>query len=278
MRTLQRWLWGAMLPHGKSSNCSVSSSYAFARRCEVGASVNLLDMHASGAFARGMNESAPLVVHHLEHSRSLRVLWLLEELGLPYEIKRYARDKNFRAPPELAAVHPLGRSPVVEVDGHVLAESGAIIEYFVEREGGKLRPQEHEALLQYRFFLPYAEGSAMPPLLVQLLVEKIRTQQVPFFVKPITHKIGDGIEQAFSGPAIATHFGFVDAELAKRPYFAGSELSAADIQMIYPAEAALQRGKADWPNLRAWRERVTARPAYQRAESRGGTAMPKAGI
>src|SRR6478735_1683635 len=164
----------------------------------------LLDTRASDAFAPNMNESSPLVVHHLEHSRSLRVLWLLEELGLPYEIKRYARDKNFRAPPELSAVHPLGRSPVVEVDGHVLAESGAIVEYFVEREGGKLRPQELEALLQYRFFLHYAEGSAMPPLLVQLLVEKIRTQQVPFFVKPITHKIGDGIEQAFSGPAIAT--------------------------------------------------------------------------
>jgi glutathione S-transferase len=124
-----------------------------------------------------MNAASPLVVHHLEHSRSLRVLWLLEELGLPYEMKRYARDASFRAPPELSAVHPLGRSPVVEVDGHVLAESGAIIEYLVEREGGKLRPQELEARLRYRFFLHYAEGSAMPPLLVQLLVEKIRGQR-----------------------------------------------------------------------------------------------------
>lgn len=234
-------------------------------------------MRASNAFAPGMNESSPLVVHHLEHSRSVRVLWLLEELGLSYEIKRYARDANFRAPPELSAVHPLGRSPVVEVDGRVLAESGAIIEYFVEREGGKLRPQEHEARLHYRFFLHYAEGSAMPPLLVQLLVEKIREQKVPFFVKPITRKISDGIEQGFSGPAIATHFGFLEAELAKRPYFVGSELSAADIQMFYPVEAALLRGKAAWPNLRAWRQRVTARPAYQRAESRGGTAMPTRG-
>ncbi|HET7544443.1 MAG TPA: glutathione S-transferase [Polyangiaceae bacterium] len=221
-----------------------------------------------------MNESSPVLVHHLEHSRSLRVLWLLEELGLPYELKRYARDKNFRAPPELSAVHPLGRSPVVEVDGQVLAESGSIVEYFVEREGGKLRPREPDALLRYRFFLHYAEGSAMPPLLVQLLVEKIREQKVPFFVKPITRKIAGGLEQSFSGPAIATHFGFVDAELAKRPYFAGSELSGADIQMIYPVEAALLRGKGEWPNLRAWRERVTARPAYRRAESRGGPAMP----
>ena len=221
-----------------------------------------------------MNTSAPLVVHHLENSRSLRVLWLLEELGLPYELKRYARDARFRAPPELAAVHPLGRSPVVEVDGHVLAESGAIIEYLVERSCGQLRPQEREALLRYRFFLHYAEGSAMPPLLVQLLVEKIRAQKVPFFVKPITRKIGDGLEQSYSGPAIATHFGFVESELKSRPYFAGSDFSAADIQMIYPVEAALARARGDWPSLRAWRERVMARPAYQRAESRGGPAMP----
>lgn len=204
----------------------------------------------------------------------MRVLWLLEELGLTYEMKRYARDANFRAPPELSAVHPLGRSPVVEVDGHVLAESGAIIEYFVERAGGKLRPTEPEAQLRYRFFLHYAEGSAMPPLLVQLLVEKIRGQKVPFFVKPITSKIAAGLEQGFSGPAIATHFGFVESELKSRPYFAGSEFSAADIQMIYPVEAALLRGKGEWPSLRAWRDRVTARPAYQRAESRGGPAMP----
>jgi len=221
-----------------------------------------------------MSESSRLVVHHLEHSRSLRVLWLLEELELPYEIRRYARDANFRAPPELGAVHPLGRSPVVEVDGHVLAESGAIIEYFVEREHGKLAPADPEAKLRYRFFLHYAEGSAMPPLLVQLLADKIRTQKVPFLVKPLTSKIAEGIEQAFSGPAIATHFGFVESELAARPYFAGNEFTAADIQMIYPVEAALMRGTGEWPKLRAWRERVTARPAYQRAEAKGGPAMP----
>jgi glutathione S-transferase len=221
-----------------------------------------------------MNESSRLVVHHLEHSRSLRVLWLLEELGLPYDVRRYARDANFRAPPELRAVHPLGRSPVLEIDGHVLAESGAIIEYLVEREGGKLRPEEPEARLRYRFFLHYAEGSAMPPLLVQLLVDRIRAQQVPFFVKPITHKIADGIEQGFSGPAIATHFGFVESELSTRPYFAGQEFTPADIQMIYPVDAALQRGDGDWPSLRAWRDRVTARAAYQRAEARGGPSMP----
>jgi glutathione S-transferase len=234
----------------------------------------MLDARALSAFAAGMSEASRLVVHHLEHSRSLRVLWLLEELGLPYEMKRYARDQNFRAPPELKAVHPLGRSPVVEVDGDVLAESGAILEYFVEREGGKLRPAEGEARLRYRFFLHYAEGSAMPPLLVQLLVQKIRTQKVPFFAKPLTRKIADGLQQGFSAPAIATHFDFVESELRQRPYFAGDELSAADIQMFYPVEAALSRGQGSWPSLRAWRERVTARPAYKRAESKAEPAMP----
>lgn len=221
-----------------------------------------------------MSQASPLTVHHLENSRSLRVLWLLEELGLTYEIRRYARDANFRAPPELAAVHPLGRSPVVEVDGHVLAESGAIIEYFLERAGGRLRPEDPESKLRYRFFLHYAEGSAMPPLLVQFLVEKLRARPMPFFVRPIAKQIADGIEKSFSAPAVATHFGFVESELKTRPYFAGLEFSGADIQMIYPVEAALRRGKGDWPNLRAWRERVMARPAYQRAESRGGPAMP----
>src|SRR6478735_1213695 len=221
-----------------------------------------------------MSESSRLVVHHLEYSRSVRVLWLLEELGLSYEIRCYARDANFRAPPELQAVHPLGRSPIVEVDGRVLAESGAIIEYFVDREQGKLRPSEIEARLRYRFFLHYAEASAMPPLLVQLIVDKIRSQRVPFFVRPITRKVADGLQQGFSGPAIATHFGFVESELLARPYFAGHEFTAADIQMIYPVEAALLRSQGNWPNLRAWRERVTARPAYQRAEAKGGPSMP----
>lgn len=218
-----------------------------------------------------------ITVHHLEHSRSLRVLWLLEELGLDYSVLSYARTAEFRAPPELAAVHPLGRAPVVEVDGHVLAESGAILEYFVEREG-KLGPNTPNALLEYRFFLHYAEGSAMPPLLVQLILDKLRVAPVPFFVKPIARKIADTLETNFSGPAIALHFGFVDDVLARRPYFAGDDFSAADIQMFYAVEAALARGKGQWPNLAAWRSRVEERPAFRRAVAKGGPAMsPDAG-
>ncbi len=215
----------------------------------------------------------PIIVHHLMYSRSLRVLWLLEELGLEYELVRYERDENFRAPPSLEKAHPLGRAPVVEVDGVVLAESGAILEYFVEREG-RLRPTTAEGLRDYRFFLHYAEGSAMPPLLVQLLADRVSSAPMPIFVKPIARRIAQEIERNFSGPAIAQHFGFVEQSLSERPYFAGSELSAADIQMFYPVEAALRRGHGAWPHLRAWRERVTQRDAYRRAEQKGGPAMP----
>lgn len=214
-----------------------------------------------------------IVVHHLEHSRSVRILWLLEELGLEYKLVTYKRDKDFRAPPDFARIHPLGRSPVVEVDGHVLAESGAVIEYFVDREG-RLRPTDQTALLEYRFFLHYAEGSAMPPLLVQLIVQKLRDQSVPFFIKPIVRAISAKLEAGYSGPALQLHFGFVNQTLAQREYFAGNEFSAADIQMLYPVEAALSRAQGSWPAIKAWRDRVTARPAYKRAEARGGPSMP----
>lgn len=213
-----------------------------------------------------------ITVHHLEFSRSLRVLWLLEELELEYAIKSYARTEAYRAPPELAAVHPLGRAPIVEVDGRTLAESGAILEYFAEREG-KLRPQGPEARLDYRFFLHYAEGSAMPPLLVQLLVEKIRTAPVPFFIRPVVRKIADQLHSNYSGPAIDLHFGFVDDILGTRPFFAGAEFTAADIQMFYAVEAALTRGKGRWPHIQAWRTRVEERPAYRRAAAKGGPAI-----
>jgi glutathione S-transferase len=214
-----------------------------------------------------------IVVHHLEHSRSVRILWLLEELGLGYEVKTYRRDKQFRAPPEFAKVHPLGRSPVVEVDGRVLAESGAVIEYFVEREG-KLRPSDSDGLLEYRFFMHYAEGSAMPPLIVQLIVRKMRTAKMPFFAKPIARSLANQVEASYSGPAIDLHFGFVNDTLQRRTYFAGDEFSAADIQMLYPVDAALFRRAGDWSALREWRKRVTERDAYRRAEQRGGPTMP----
>jgi len=217
--------------------------------------------------------SSPIVVHHLEYSRSLRILWLLEELGLQYDIQQYKRDANFRAQDDLKQIHPLGRAPVVEVDGHVLAESGAILDYFTEREG-KLVPTDVDDKLQFRFFMHYAEGSAMPPLLVQLILNKLKDGPVPFFVKPIAKAIAEKIEASYSGPAIELHFGFVDDTLGKTPYFAGDEFSAADIQMFYAVEGALSRGAGAWKHIEAWRDRVTARAAYKAAEAKGGTALP----
>jgi len=216
-----------------------------------------------------------ITVHHLDFSRSLRVLWLLEELELEYAIQRWQRDANFRAPAAAAKVHSLGRFPMVEVDGRVLAESGAVLEYFADREG-KLRPTDEDEKLECTFFLHYAEGSLMPPLLVQLILARLRAAPMPFFIKPVARGIADKVAQSYSRPALDLHLGFVEQTLSERPYFAGEHFSIADIQMFYPVEAALSRAAGSRPNLSAWRDRVTSRAAYQRAEAKGGTAVPRA--
>jgi glutathione S-transferase len=201
-----------------------------------------------------------IIVHHLEHSRSQRVLWMLEELGLPYEIKRYARNaKTMLAPPELKAVHPLGKSPVIEDDGRVVAETGAIVEYLVEKADGRLgAPPHRDAALRYRFWLHYAEGSLMPPLLVKLVLSR-----VPLLGKTAQKRIQ---------PMIDNHLDYVEAELAQRPWFAGDQLTAADIMMSFPIEAARSRAGlgADRPATLAWLDKVHARPAYQTALAKGG--------
>jgi glutathione S-transferase len=212
-------------------------------------------------------------VHHLNYSRSLRILWLLEELGLDYDLQLWERDKDFRAPAEAAEVHPLGRFPIVEVDGRVLAESGAILEYFADREG-KLRPTDDEAKLECSFFMHYAEGSVMPPLLVKLITTRLRQARMPFFVKPIARGIADQVDKSYTDPALDLHLDFVENTLAERPYFAGDEFSIADIQMIYPVEGALSRAGGERPHMSSWRERVASRPAFQRAEAKGGAAVP----
>lgn len=212
-----------------------------------------------------------IVVHHLERSRSQRVLWLLEELGVPYRIERYVRHpKTLRAPPELRSIHPLGRSPVVVVDGVVLAESGAILEELAARFGdGSLVPTDPDAARRMRFWLHYAEGSLMPPLLVALVLSQIR--KAPWPVRPIARGIASTVHRRFSGPEIASHLAFIEASLADGPWFAGAELSLADVQMCFPVEAALTRGSAgDLPRTRAWLERVHGRPAWGRALEKGG--------
>jgi glutathione S-transferase len=216
-----------------------------------------------------------VTVHHLNNSRSQRVLWLLEELGVPYEVRRYERNrKTMLAPPELKAVHPLGKSPVI-TDGDVtVAESGAIIEYLVGKYGnGRLVPADGTPeKLRYTYWLHYAEGSVMPYLVMKLVMNQVPKQPMPFFVKPIARKIAGAVQGGFIDPNLKTHFAFVEAELAKSEWFAGPEFTAADIQMSFPAEAAAARGGAmeQQPKLTAFLGRIHARPAYQRALEKGG--------
>lgn len=216
-----------------------------------------------------------IVVHHLNNSRSQRVLWLLEELGLDYEIQRYQRDpKTMLAPAALRAVHPLGKSPVITDEDLTVAESGAIMEYLVERYGqGRFAPATGTpAYLRYRYWLHYAEGSLMSPLLLKLVFDKIERAPMPFFAKPIAKAISRKTKAGFITPQITTHLDYLEAELAKSLWFAGDAFSAADVQMSFPLEAAAARGGLDAtrPRLMDFLSRIHARPAYQRAIERGG--------
>lgn len=207
-----------------------------------------------------------ITVHHLENSRSQRVLWLLEELGFPYTVKRYVRDrKTMLAPPELKAVHPLGKSPVIIDDdaeaqtSRPVAETGAIIAWLVDKADGRLgTPADHDEALLYRYYMHYAEGSLMPPLVLKLVLGRI-----PLFGK---------VAQKRVQPMIDVHLDFVEAELTRRPWFAGREFTAVDVMMSFPLEAARQRAGLDpsRPGTIAWLEKIHAHPAYQDALLRGG--------
>ena len=201
-----------------------------------------------------------IVVHHLENSRSQRILWLLEELGLAYEVRRYARNpKTMLAPPELRRVHPLGKSPVIEDEGRVVAETGAIVEYLVDKAEGRLGPPpQRDAVLRYRHFLHYAEGSMMPPLFALLVVNRLGLLGRP--ARPTIQRMVD------------VHLDWLESELAGRDWFAGDAFTAADIMMSFPLEAARHRAGLDArrPNLTDWLERIHARPAYGAALAKGG--------
>ena len=216
-----------------------------------------------------------ITVHHLNNSRSQRVLWLLEELGVPYEIVKYERDpKTLLAPKSLEAIHPLGKSPVITDDGKTIAESGAILEYLIETYGkGRLAPARGtQAEIDYRYFMHYAEGSLMPYLLLKLVFRKVKTAPVPFFVKPIARKIADTVCGQFVDPNLTRHLAFLNAHLTKHAWFAGDELTAADIQMSFPVESAVARAGelADVSKLADFVKRIKARPAFQKAIERGG--------
>ncbi|MBP6902358.1 MAG: glutathione S-transferase [Burkholderiaceae bacterium] len=218
-----------------------------------------------------------ITVHHLNNSRSQRVLWLLEELGLPYRIVHHQRDaKTMLAPPALLAVHPLGKSPVIVDDGVTVAETGAIVEYLLERHGqGRLLPAPGTPeALRYRYWLHFAEGSAMPPLLLKLVFDRVATAPMPFFIKPIARGIAKQVLASFVWPNLTRQLDFMEAELAQRDWFAGDQFTGADIMMSFPLEAAAKRAGLDAsrprPRLQGFLQRIHARPAWQAALAQGG--------
>jgi glutathione S-transferase len=215
-----------------------------------------------------------IVVHHLDHSRSQRALWLLEEIGLDYEIRRYARDpKTMLAPASLMAVHPLGKSPVIVDGDKTLAESGAILEYLVETYGaGRFAPPPgSQDRLRYSYFLHYAEGSLMPALTLKLVFARL-PRRAPLLVRPIAGAIASKALVSYVDPQIKRHLDFLEGELAHRPWFAGDAFSAADIQMSYPLEAAASRAGLDARRPKLWDflQRIRERPAHARAAAKGG--------
>jgi glutathione S-transferase len=215
-----------------------------------------------------------VIVHHLNNSRSQRLLWLLEELGVLYDIKRYERDKRtMLAPPELRKVHPLGKSPVI-TDGEVtLAESGAIMEYVLEKYGrGRLMPRAGTPeRLRYTYWMHFAEGTAMPPLVMKLVLGRM-AKGAPFFVRPVARAIANRVMEGFVQPNISRQLDFMEAELSRSTWFAGDEFTAADIQMSFPLEAAAARGGLDAsrPKLMEFLNRIHAREAYRTALEKGG--------
>jgi glutathione S-transferase len=223
-----------------------------------------------------------IIVHHLNNSRSQRVLWLLEELDLAYEIKRYQRDpKTMLAPPELRAVHPLGKSPVITDGALTLAESGLIIEYLGDRySAGRLiaAPGTPERL-RHTYWLHYAEGSAMPLLLLKLVCRTVATAPAPFFVRPVAKGIAGKVQHRFVDPQLALHLNYMEGELGKAEWFGGDQFSVADIAMSFPLEAAAGRAGLEgrYPRLHAFLQKIHARPAYQRAIERGGEYGPLSG-
>jgi glutathione S-transferase len=214
-----------------------------------------------------------ITVHHLENSRSQRILWMLEELGLDYELQRYAREPSMQAPASLRAVHPLGKSPVITDGDTTLAESGAILEYLsAVYGGGRFTPAAGTPeWLHYTYFMHYAEGSLMPLLFMKLVFGKL-PERVPFLMRPVARAISGGADKTLLAPQISNHFAFLESELNKREWFAGADFSAADIQMSFPLEAAAARSPlfARLPKLKTYVDRIQARPAYKRAVEKGG--------
>ena len=214
-----------------------------------------------------------IVVHHLNNSRSQRILWLLEELELPYEIKRYQRQASMLAPPELKKVHPLGKAPVITDGDRVVAESGAILEYLVGRydRNRLLTPLDEEEALECRYWLHYAEGSLMPLVVMRLIFSRMGKPPVPWLLRPIGAAFGNGVRKGFLDKQLTTHRQFIEQHLTRPPWFAGQHLTLADIQMSFPIQGLAARGGLDGMlATQAWLDKISRRPAWQRAIQQGG--------
>ncbi|PAT32753.1 glutathione S-transferase [Vandammella animalimorsus] len=215
-----------------------------------------------------------ITLYALKQSRAYRIAWLLELLGLEYRAEVIARDaETALAPDSLRRIHPLGKSPLIDDNGLVLAESGAIIEYLMTRYGQEtaLKPPVDSPIYpDYLFWLHYAEGSLMPLLVMSLVFRKIETRKMPFFVKPIARKISDGVRASFLNPQLKRHLEFVESKLAGRAWLLGEKISAADVMMSFPLQAAVSRTALDLPHIAAYVRRIEADPAWQRASERLG--------
>ncbi|MBN7123302.1 glutathione S-transferase [Erwinia billingiae] len=214
-----------------------------------------------------------ITVHHLNNSRSQRVLWMLEELEVPYQIKRYQRESTMLAPDALKKVHPLGKSPVITDENRVIAESGAILEYLAERYDAenRLKLNDEDERLQSRYWLHYAEGSLMPLLVMKLIFSRMGKPPVPWLLRPIGNAFGKGVQKGYLDKQLATHREFIEQHLASHAWFAGKQFSIADVQMSFPIQALTARGgAANSPAIQAWLTKVQNRAAWQRALQQGG--------
>ncbi|CAM9306811.1 glutathione S-transferase family protein [Acinetobacter bereziniae] len=211
-----------------------------------------------------------ITLHHLDQSRSLRIIWALEELGLEYEIKHYKRLPTFAAPPELKAVHPLGKSPVLTDGDLTIAESAVILDYLQTTYDtqNQFKPQKPQDLMQYNYWMHYAEGSLMPYLVMTLVMTNM-PKHVPFLIRPIAKKISEGVRGGFINPRLKEHSAFLEDYFSQHDYAAG-EFSFADIQMSFPVMAMQQRTQNKLPQIAAYAERIQQRPAYQRAKAKSG--------
>ena len=211
-----------------------------------------------------------ITLHHLEQSRSLRILWALEELGVEYQVKHYKRLPTFAAPPELKNVHPLGKAPILTDGDLTIAESAVILEYLQTTydKDHKFKPQNPQDLMQYNYWMHYAEGSLMPLLVFNLVLSNV-PKHLPFIIRPIGKKITEGVKGGFINPRLADHIPFLENYLAQHDYFAG-DFSFADIQMSFPIVALQERVAGQYPQLKAFAERIQQRPTFQKAKAQGG--------